>query len=59
METITLKEHVKPFEDASRAICNTLDKKYFDTLTDEQKSTYSSGFEPINNNQFNFVARHK
>lgn len=36
-----------------------LDVEYFNTLTDEQKATYSAGFEPLGNGEYNFIAKHK
>lgn len=59
MTVVILKENVKPWEDGTRAKCSDLDINYFNTLTDEQKVTYSAGFEPIGNDKYNFVAKHK
>lgn len=59
MTIITLKENVKPYVDGDRVTCSELDMSYFNTLNDEQKMSYSSGFEPIGNDKYNFVAKHK
>lgn len=58
MRNVILKENVEPWEDGTRAECSDLDINYFNTLTDEQKGTYSSGFEPVGNDKYNFVAKH-
>lgn len=58
MTVVTLKTDVKPYEDGARAKCAELDMSYFNTLTDEQKETYSVGFEPVGNDKYNFVAKH-
>lgn len=58
MTIVILKENVKPWEGGTSAACSNLDINYFKTLTDEQKATYSSGFEPIGNDKYNFVSKH-
>lgn len=59
MTIITLKQDVKPYEDGVRVKCSELDMSYFNTLTDEQKQSYSAGFEPAGDDKYDFVARHK
>ncbi|OEK58948.1 hypothetical protein [Staphylococcus equorum] len=59
MKTVILKSNAKHWEDGERAICATLDKAYFELLTDEQKATYTASFEPTENGEYDFIAKHK
>lgn len=54
-----LMENVDYTQEQVRHTGAELDVEYFNKLSDEQKATYSAGFEPIGNDKYNFVAKHK
>ncbi len=54
-----LMENVDYTQEQVRYTGADLDVEYFNTLTDEQKATYSAGFEPLGNGEYNFIAKHK
>lgn len=54
-----LMENVDYTQEQVRHTGADLDINYFNTLTDEQKATYSASFEPVENDKYNFVAKHK
>lgn len=57
--TVVLRENVKPYRDVDRMFCNDLDKKMFDTLTEDEKASYRASFEQNDKGQYDFVATYK
>lgn len=54
-----LMENVNYTQEHVRHIGDELDAEYFNTLSDEQKASYSAGFEPAAGNTYSLIAKHK